>query len=91
LHADPAAEGEPTMSKQHESVLEVRGMSCPSCIRHISQALCDLDGVARVDVKLRDGLVVVQHDAAATPVDRLIDTLRDAGYESRPRASEQAA
>lgn len=68
-----------------DTVLEVQGMTCPSCIRHINQALAELDGVGAIDVKLRDGVVVVQHDAAQAPVDRLIDALRDAGYESQPR------
>lgn len=68
-----------------DTVLEVQGMTCSSCIRHINQALAELDGVGAIDVKLRDGVVVVQHDAAQAPVDRLIDALRDAGYESQAR------
>lgn len=73
------------MSNPKNTILEVQGMTCPSCIRHISEALGEVDGVAQVDVKLRDGIVVVAHDVAQAPIDRLIDAVRDAGYESQAR------
>jgi copper chaperone len=73
------------MSNERDTILEVQGMTCPSCIRHVTAALDEIDGVAKVDVKLRDGLVVVQHDASAAPIERLVDALRDAGYEAQPR------
>lgn len=74
------------MSNPKDTILEVQGMSCPSCIRHINEALTEVDGVRKVEVKLKDGVVVVAHDAGAAPVGRLVDALRDAGYESQPRA-----
>ena len=73
------------MSNECDTVLTVEGMTCPSCIRHVTEALEEVDGVDKVDVKLREGIVVVQHDAKEASVDRLIDALRDAGYESQPR------
>lgn len=74
------------MSEVEDTILEVEGMTCPSCIRHVTSALEEVDGVGAVDVKLRDGLVVVKHDAAQAPVEELVDALADAGYTSRPRA-----
>lgn len=71
----------------NKTLLQVDGMSCPSCIRHIDSALCELDGVEKVDVKLREGTVLVTHDAASAPMNTLIEALRDAGYESRPKAA----
>lgn len=62
--------------------LNVQGMSCPSCIRHVDAALSDLDGVVSVEVRLREGRVLVEHDPAVAPVSRLASALRDAGYES---------
>jgi copper chaperone len=67
-----------------ETLLDVMGMSCPSCIRHVNAALADIEGVAKVEVRLRDGKVLVQHDPAVANVNTLIEALREAGYESTP-------
>lgn len=71
------------MTTPKNTTLTVQGMTCGSCVRHVTRALEDLEGVDHVDVKFREGLVVVLHDAGEAPVERLIDALRDAGYESQ--------
>ncbi|MDI1435885.1 heavy-metal-associated domain-containing protein [Polyangium sorediatum] len=71
----------------NETLLHVEGMSCPSCIRHIDSALRGIQGVEKVDVKLREGTVLVTHDPSSAPTNALIEALRDAGYTSRPRAA----
>lgn len=73
------------MKNQQDTVLEVQGMSCPSCVRHINSALIELGGIGSVDVKLRDGLVIVKHDAEQTPVARMIEKLEGEGYVSKQR------
>ena len=73
------------MSNEQDTVLEVQGMTCPSCIRHVSEALKELDGVGNVDVKLREGLVYVKHDVTQAPIPQLIDALVEAGYVSKQR------
>lgn len=70
------------MNTHHETILNVPGMSCQSCVRHIHAALGELDGVAEVDVRLRDGKVLVHHDQDRATVNHLISALREAGYES---------
>lgn len=65
--------------------LNVEGMSCASCVRHINQALHALVGVGEVDVRLQDRKVIVRHDASLADVERLVATLRTAGYESSAR------
>jgi copper chaperone len=70
------------MTKQRETVLSVEGMTCPSCIRHVDQALKELEGVSKVDVRLREGKVVVNHDEASAPVHCLVEALSEAGYAS---------
>ncbi len=70
-----------------ETLLQVGGMSCPSCVRHIDAALRELDGVAKIDVRLREGTVVVQHDPASASVDALVEAVRGAGYDVRSRAA----
>jgi copper chaperone len=70
------------MNTHHETILNVPGMSCQSCVRHIHAALGELDGVAEVEVRLRDGKVLVRHDQDRAAVNHLIAALREAGYES---------
>jgi copper chaperone len=70
-----------------DTLLEVQGMSCPSCIRHVNAALAELDGVTKVEVRLRDGTVLIQHDPTAAPVKSLIEALSEAGYESKASAA----
>ena len=70
-----------------ETLLDVMGMSCPSCIRHVNAALADIEGVAKVEVRLRDGKVLVRHDPAVANVNTLIEALREAGYDSTVSAA----
>ena len=75
------------MDTKHETVLDVSAMSCPSCVRHIDGALCEIEGVRGVEVRLREGKVLVTHDPGIVPVSALVEALREAGYESSPAAS----
>lgn len=61
--------------------LNVQGMSCPSCVRHITAALQEIDGVETVDVRLREKTVKVTH---RMPLDtsELTRALAEAGYEA---------
>ena len=68
------------MAKQTQ--LSVQGMTCPSCIRHVNAALSELEGVTKVEVRLREGHVLVQHDPAIAPTSELVAALREAGYET---------
>lgn len=47
------------MANTKQTILDVDGMSCSSCVRHVEGALCELDGIGKVEVKLKDGKVVV--------------------------------
>lgn len=64
-----------------KTVLTVEGMTCPSCISHVNAALKDVDGVGQVEVKLREGQVVVTH-VAGVEVVALVGALTEAGYPS---------
>jgi copper chaperone len=69
---------------QRDTILTVTGMSCGSCVRHVTSALRAVPGVSKVNVQLRAGLAEVQHDNEAS-VDALISAVREAGYESSAR------
>ena len=64
-----------------ETQLNVRGMSCPSCVRHITTALQEIDGIETVDVRLKEKKVSVTH---RTPLDvsELTRAISEAGYEA---------
>lgn len=66
-----------------EAVLNVDGMTCMSCVRHIEGALSTLEGIGTIEVKVSDGKVRVQHDEAKAPIARVIEAIGEAGYESR--------
>ncbi|MBZ5711770.1 heavy-metal-associated domain-containing protein [Nannocystis pusilla] len=70
------------MNTPHQAILAVPGMSCQSCVRHIHDALRELDGVDEVEVRLRDGKVLVRHHQDRATVDHLLAALREAGYEA---------
>lgn len=70
------------MTTKNQTVLAVQGMNCSSCIYHIDEALKDIDGVSGVEVRLREGKVLVQHDPLSAPLATLVGALKDAGFES---------
>lgn len=65
---------------QRDTILTVTGMSCGSCVRHITSALQAVPDVSKVNVQLRQGLVHVRHGETAS-VDELLEAVREAGYE----------
>jgi copper chaperone len=70
--------------KQSDTILNVTGMSCGSCVRHVTSALRAVPGVSKVNIQLRAGLAEVQHGEEAS-VDALIGAVREAGYDSSVR------
>jgi copper chaperone len=70
------------MTTHHETVLDVAGMSCPSCVRHIHAALQPLQGIEKVTIQLDEARVRVYHDSTKASANQLIAALREAGYES---------
>lgn len=75
--------------------LDVRNMSCGSCVKHVTQALQAVAGVTGVQVDLDRGRVQVQTSAAAdakpalTPA--LVAALDSAGYPAAPVAAISTA
>ena len=67
---------------QRETLLNVAGMTCPACTRHVTAALTDVPGVEGVEVRLRAGIVLVRHAAGAS-ASSMVAALSAAGYDSR--------
>jgi copper chaperone len=69
-----------------QTIIDVDGMTCSSCVRHVEGALRDIAGIRAVEVQLQKGKVVVDHDDAA-PLESMIEALGKAGFDSRPATS----
>lgn len=64
-----------------EKTLNVTGMMCDHCVKHVTKALEKVDGVESADVSLEKNNAVVKldHDVEDTV---LIQAVFDAGYEA---------
>ncbi|MDB5294606.1 MAG: merR1 [Phycisphaerales bacterium] len=60
--------------------LDVRGMSCGGCVRHVTQALAAVPGTCVGEVKI--GLATVEIDPQATSREALFAAVRKAGFEA---------
>jgi copper chaperone len=64
-----------------KTILNVSGMTCGGCVKHVTDALRPLPGVMQVDVVLREGRAVIEHDER-TNVERLIAAVATEGYQA---------
>jgi copper chaperone CopZ len=64
--------------------LQVQGMSCGSCVKHVTEALHALDGVSEVAVDLQSGRVKVGGDSDCNV---LLAALEEAGYPAQSSAN----
>lgn len=60
--------------------LNVQGMTCGSCVKHVTAALNQLPGVTAVEVDLSVGRVSIMGSTAA---EELISALETAGYSAQ--------
>jgi P-type Cu+ transporter len=70
-----------------EITLDVRGMSCASCVDHVERSLTERDGVTRAVVNLGLGTARVTYIPGAVTVGVLKQAVRDVGYEASERAA----
>jgi copper ion binding protein len=68
--------------------IPIEGMTCTSCVGHITRAVQKVDGVESVKVDLGSESAVVGFDATVTSVTVIAAAISRAGYEPR---TEQAA
>ena len=65
-----------------KKTLNVEGMMCMHCVRHVKEALEKIEGVACAEVSLEEKKAVVTL-SADVPAETLIKAVADAGYEAR--------
>ena len=62
--------------------IQVAGMSCGSCVRHIRTALDQQPGVNTAEVNLPAGEVTVRFNPEATKVEAIVEAIRKSGYQA---------
>jgi copper chaperone CopZ len=69
--------------------LSITGMTCGSCVRHVSEALHSVDGVAEARVDLQSGRATVAYDPASATAERMVAAVEEAGYPATVAADER--
>lgn len=59
--------------------LNIEGMSCMHCVKHVKEALSEVAGVKSVDVNLDGKYAIVEIDNASE--DAMKEAVADAGYD----------
>ncbi len=79
-YKDEAPERKSTMTK----TIDVTGMMCQNCVKHVTHALEGIDGVSSVEVDLDAGTAICDVvDGVADDI--LVAAIVDAGYEAKIR------
>ncbi|MDP4094357.1 MAG: heavy metal-associated domain-containing protein [Bacillota bacterium] len=60
--------------------INIEGMGCANCVRHVTEALKELPGVLDVEVLLNEKNAVVEASAEVSDTS-LKEAVEDAGYE----------
>ncbi|MDD2059221.1 heavy-metal-associated domain-containing protein [Pseudomonas putida] len=68
--------------------LQVQGMNCGSCVKHVTEALRPVEGVSDVAVDLQAGRVKVSGDSDSQA---LLAALENAGYPAQLATVESVA
>jgi copper chaperone len=61
--------------------LEIEGMTCGGCVRHVRTALVAMDGVEVSDISI--GEAEIAYDPARVTRDDIVATIREEGYAVR--------
>lgn len=63
------------------TILKVEGMSCQHCVKAVTGAVGEVDGVSNVSVDLEAKTVTVDHDSDKAPIDKIKFEIEDQGYD----------
>jgi len=65
--------------------LDIGGMTCASCVRHVEKALSRIDGVRSAEVNLATEAATVSFDPQTAGLSELTAAVAAAGYTATPR------
>ena len=68
-----------TMTDERVTI-PITGMTCASCVSHVTHALEEVPGVAEASVNLATEMAAVSFEDGKVPLNGLVDALEDAGY-----------
>jgi copper ion binding protein len=63
-----------------KTTLKIKGMSCDHCVKHVTEALEGITGVASAKVSLKDNNAEVEHSDTVS-MEALKAAVVEAGYE----------
>lgn len=66
-----------------KTTLKIEGMMCEGCVAKVDEKLKAVDKVTKVDVDLKAGKAVVEHDGVSDEV--LIAAVVDAGFRAKAK------
>lgn len=72
-----------------ETVLDIQGMTCASCVRRVEKALGKAEGVSDANVNFATHQASVHHAPGIDP-SRLVEAVEKAGYSARPVVDHSA-
>jgi len=72
-------------SSSSTCTLDIGGMTCASCVRHVEKALSRIDGVDSAEVNLATEAATVSFDPQAAGLSELTAAVAAAGYIATPR------
>ena len=58
----------------------IEGMSCGNCVHHVTEALSELEGVSKVEVKLEEKYALIEAENTIVE-DAIKSAIDEAGYE----------
>jgi copper chaperone CopZ len=64
-----------------QTQLAVSGMTCDHCVRHVTDAISKVAGVLSVNVKLAEGIAVIESDSAIN-LEAVKEAVVAAGYSA---------
>src|SRR5687767_14680568 len=77
-----ATEAQHETAQPREAALTVEGMTCASCVAHVSKAARSVPGVQSADVHLARGRAVVRFDPAKTDPTQVAAAINQSGYHA---------
>ena len=64
-----------------QTIINIDGMTCGGCVKSVTNALNQVEGVTSVMVSLENKNAVIDFDDSITNIDGLKEAIEDAGYD----------